>query len=174
MTFQPVKLKYKVKNYDYPNKDARWIDKDSGLRKNMDGTLERPKFLKQNHKGALTKTKKKIAAKLMYEAGWGSRDLKDWFKTSQPTIVNWSKLPTPEALKEWETNFKAAMMDYDMEAHYKIKSRIMEIVPEEKNIDKLVKAGEFFRGESTKRSGNNTQVNIYADMLKKYRNVEDQ
>lgn len=174
MVFRPAKLNYSMANPEYPNGNSRWIDKETGLRKNRDGTLERPEFLKKvKHRGALTRMQKKVAAKVMYEAGWGSKLLKDWFKVAQPTITNWVKIPTPESLKEWESNFKLAMIDYDMEATFKIKNRIMDLVPNERNIEKLVKAGQFFAGETTKRANqNNTQVNIYGDMLKKYKEVE--
>lgn len=174
MTFTPAPDNFKPKNPEYPKQNSRWIDPDTGLRKNFNGTLERPEFLKKaKHRGALTKKQKMVAAKVMYEAGWGSNRLKDWFKVAQPTITNWVKIPTPEALKEWEANFKLAMIDYDMEATFKIKNRIMDLVPNEDNIEKLVKAGQFFAGENVKRTAsNNTQVNIYGDMLKKYKEVE--
>lgn len=166
--FVPVKKPYRIINHLYPNKNARWIDKETGLRKNFDGTLERPEFMKiKKHK--LTKSEKKVAAKAMYEAGWGSKRISEWFGTSQPTIVAWSKIPTPEALKDFENMYKMAMLDYDMEAIVKIKGRILEIVPKEDDLNKLVKAGEFFNGTAGKKvSQNNTQVNVYGDMLKKY------
>lgn len=160
-TFIPV-------NKMYPTYKTRWIDKETGLRKNFDGTLEKPQFMKTK-RGRLTKTQKKVVAKIMYDAGWGSKRLSQWFGVHQSTITNWKDVPTPEALKLFEESFKAAMMDYDMSATFGIKSRIMNLVPIETNIDKLVKAGEFFQGKDNKKSSsNNTQVNVYGDMLKKY------
>ena len=168
MTFVKVKLPFKVHNYNYPTKTSRWIDRETGLRRNFDGTLEKPKFMKIKP----TKTQKKVIAKLMYEAGWGSKRLSEWFKVSPGTVTNWSKLPTPEALKQFEERFKLAMLDMDMEGTLRIKNRILNIVPEETDINKLVKAGEFFSGEREKRvNQTNIQVNIYGDMLKKYKEV---
>lgn len=166
--FTKVKV-FKPANPEYPNVNSRWIDRDTGLRKNFDKTLEKPKFMKLQHRGALTRPKKKVVAKMMYESGWGSKRLSQWFNVAQPTITNWVKIPTPESLKEFEQTFKAAMTDYDMESTFSIKSRINQLVPQENDINKLVKAGEFFDGQQAKRqTQNNTQVNVYSDMIKKY------
>lgn len=167
--FTKLDKPFKPVNPEYPTTKSRWIDSDTGLRKNFDGTLEKPKFMKMTHRGALTKPKKKVVAKMMYEAGWGTKHLSQWFKIEPATVYNWAKIPTPESLKEFEQNFKMAMTDYDMESTVRIKSRIMQVVPNETDINKLVKAGEYFDGQREKRvSQNNTQVNVYADMIKKY------
>lgn len=167
--YKVVKPAFKPINPDYPTSNCRWIDKKTGLRKNYDGTLERPKFMKQNHKGALTRSQKKVVAKVMYEAGWGSKHLAQWFKVTTVSVRDWAKIPTPDALKDFEQRFKAAMLDYDMECTWNIKSRINQLVPNENDINKLVKAGEYFAGEKDRRvSQNNTQVNVYQDMIKKY------
>lgn len=171
MVWKLVKKPYKPFNQVYKNSKSRWIDRETGLRKNYDGTLEKPKYLKKpkGETGPMTKKQKIVAAKAMYEAGWGSKRLSQWFKTGPETILRWKEMPTPDTLKEFEQNFKMAMMDYDMEATVKIKNQIMSVVPDERDLNKLVKAGEFFQGLSDKRKAqNNTQVNIYADMLKKY------
>jgi len=162
-----VKLKPTFRG-PFPNSKSRWIDRDTGLRKNYDGTLDKPEFMKI-HRGRVTKKEKKVMAKVMYEAGWGSKRLSEWFHANPQTIINWTRVPTPEALQLFEQNFKAAMMDYDMQSSFAIKSKIMNLVPESKSIKDLVEAGKFFAGEREKRnSQNNTQVNIYGDMLKKY------
>lgn len=167
--FQKVKKPFKVLNYDYPTKEARWIDRETGLRKNFDGSLEKPQIMKFKKKGAYTKLEKKVAVKAMYDAGWGSKRLSQWFKVGPQTVIKWTKMPTPEALKEFESRFKAAMLDMDMEATFSIKSRIMNLIPNEEDLNKLVKAGEYFAGEREKRvTQTNTQVNIYSDMLKRY------
>ena len=167
--FKEVRGPYKILNKRYPNRFARWVDRETGLRKNYDGTLEKPQFMKVRP----TKKQKKVMAKLMYEAGWGNKRLSEWFKVTPGTVSQWTKLPTPEALKEFESRFKLAMLDMDMEGTLRIKNRILEVVPKETDIAKLVKAGEFFAGERAKSvSQNNTQVNVYGQMLQKYSNKE--
>ena len=166
--WKTLKSKYRPKNPYYPRLNCRWIDRETGLRKNFDGTLEKPQFMKKK-KGAFTKKEKKVVAKVMYEAGWGSKQIAEWLKVGQPTVLSYSKLPTPEALQLFEQSFKAAMVDYDLTATFGIKSRIMKLVPEETNIKTLVEAGKFFQGVTeNKRTQNNTQVNVYGSMLKKY------
>lgn len=161
-----AKPKFKPKNAWYPTYNSRWVDRETGLRKNFDGTLEKPQFMKKR-KGSFNKKEKKVVAKVMYEAGWGTKQISEWLKIGQPSVLNYSKLPTPEALQLFEQSFKAAMIDYDLTATFGIKSRIMELVPKEQDITKLVKAGEFFSGKEVKTQ-NNTQVNVYGSMLKKY------
>ncbi len=152
----------------YNSIHSRWLDRDTGLRKNFDGTLEKPTFMKI-HRGKVTKKEKKVMAKIMYEAGWGSKRLSEWFHANPATILNWTKLPTPESMQLFEQQFKAAMLDYDMQSTFNIKSKIMNLVPESKSIKDLVEAGKFFAGEKDKRtSQTNTQVNVYGTMLKKY------
>lgn len=168
MAWTKAKRVYKPKNYNYPTQNSRWIDSETGLRKNFDGTLEKPQFMKKI-RGKFTKKEKKVVAKVMYEAGWGSKRISEWLHVGQPTILSYKDLPTPEALQLFEQSFKAAMVDYDMTATFGIKSQIMKLVPNETNIKNLVEAGKFFQGVTeNKRTQNNTQVNVYGNMLKKY------
>jgi hypothetical protein len=165
--FKVVKPKIRSKNWNYPSQNSRWIDHDTGLRKNFNGTLEKPQFMKKR-KGAFTKTEKKVVAKVMYEAGWGAKRISEWLGIGQQTVWSYKDLPTPEALQLFQESFKAAMVDYDITATFGIKSQIMKLVPNETDIVKLVKAGEYFQGVENKRTQNNTQVNVYGSMLKKY------
>lgn len=167
MSWVKAKPIIRPKNYTYPTKNCRWVDRETGLRKNFDGTLEKPEYMKI-HKGRVTKKEKQVMAKVMYEAGWGTKRLTEWFGATPATVLRWKDLPTPEALQLFEQQFKAAMLDYDMQSTFSIKSKIMNLVPESKSIKDLVEAGKFFAGEKDKRTQNNTQVNVYGSMLKKY------
>ena len=61
------------------------------------------------------------------------------------------------------------MRDYDMESLANVKLRMNELIPKEERLEPLIKAGEFFRGDKgNKTTQNNTQVNVYTDLLKKY------
>lgn len=151
----------------YPTGNCRWIDSETGLRKNFDGTLEKPEYMKI-HRGKTTKSEKKVMAKVMYDAGWGTKRLSQWFGATPSAILRWKDVPTPEALQLFEQQFKAAMLDYDMQSTFNIKSRIMNLVPKSESIKDLVEAGKFFAGEKDKKTQNNTQVNVYGSMLKKY------
>lgn len=166
MVFVKVKPVIRPKNYLYPTQNSRWIDSETGLRKNFDGTLEKPQFMKIKT-GKFTKPEKKVVAKIMYEAGWGGKRIAQWLNVSTRQVLSYKDLPTPEAMQLFQESFKAAMIDYDLQSTFNIKSQIMKLVPSETNIDKLVKAGEFFQGKEIKTQ-NNTQVNVYGSMLKKY------
>lgn len=113
--------------------------------------------------------KKRVMAKVLYNGGWGSKQIALWFKAKQGTVQTWVKKPTPEQLKEFEQNFMAVMRDYDMQSLAKVKLRMNELIPQEENLEKLIKAGEFFRGDKLiTKNQTNTQVNVYGDLLKKY------
>lgn len=130
--------------------------------KRATGYMPRPKPIKIHP----DKAKKKVMIKQLYNAGWGSKMLSLWFREKQINISRWAKMPTPDRLVEFEQNFAAAMMDYDANALYKTKERMMEVIPQEGDLNKLVKAAEFFKGGGIK---NQTNVqNIYGDLVKKY------
>lgn len=131
--------------------------------KEATGYKPRPHFVKIHP----DRKKKRVMAKIMYNAGWGSRQLSLWFREPMQNITNWAKMPTPEGLMAFEGEFRMAMKDYDNQAMYKTKERILELLPEEKDINKLVKAGEFFRGPIIKNQ-TNVQNNVYGDLIKKF------
>lgn len=112
-------------------------------------------------------------AKVLYNAGWSSKQLAIWFKTDSRNITNWAKQPTPELMQEFERDFQLAMKDYDNKALFVVKERMMELIPEEDNLQRLVAAGNFFRGPATPRNQTNVQNNIYGDLIKKYSPQEE-
>ena len=111
--------------------------------------------------------RKRVMAKVLYNAGWSSRMLSIWFKVPTQRITRWKDIPTPEHLMEFQKNFELAMKDYDDKALYLTKERMMEIIPEEKDLNKLVKTAEFFRGVTPKNQ-TNIQNNLYGDLVKKF------
>lgn len=117
--------------------------------------------------------KKRVMAKVLYQAGWGSKQLSIWFKTNQSNITNWAKKPTPESMLEFENNFKLAMKDYDAKGLWLVKEQMMKLIPEETNLQRLVAAGNFFRGPVAPKSQTNVQNNIYGDLIKKYSPQEE-
>lgn len=118
-------------------------------------------------KGHYSFKQRKIIGKVMYEFGWGSTQLGKWLNMKSDTIRRAADLPTPEALVAFEESFRLAMRDMDMIGLFETKKRIRQLIPREKDIIKLVKAGEFFGGETIKKQ-TNTQVNVYSDLLGKY------
>lgn len=124
----------------------------------------RPKFVR----GHYSRKQRKVIAKVMYQAGWGADQLALWFYTTPGTITKNAKRPTPEALKTFEAEFRMAMQDANMQGLALVTHRLTEAVKAETKIEPLIKAGEFFRGDRKPGTSNNTQVNVYQDLLKKY------
>jgi len=89
---------------------------------------------------------KKIAAKIMYKIGWGSRKIEQWLGLSDNTVLRSVEEPTPDNLKQFEAQFEVALVDVRREALALIHKRILEIVPKERKLDQLVKAGDFMLG----------------------------
>lgn len=125
---------------------------------------EKPAILK----GRYSFKQRKIAGKVMYQLGWGTKTLAGWLNINANTIKKAANEPTPEAMIAFEESFRLAMRDMDMVGLFETKKRIRQLIPREKDIIKLVKAGEFFGGEQAKTANNNTQVNVYSNLLSKY------
>ena len=54
---------------------------------------------------------KKIAAKIMYKIGWGSRKIEQWLGLSDNTVLRSVEEPTPDNLKQFEAQFEVALVD---------------------------------------------------------------
>jgi hypothetical protein len=131
--------------------------------KKQTGYMPRPQPIKIHP----DKKKKKVMMKNLFNMGWGSKQLALWFKEKQVNVYRWVKAPTPENLMEFEKQFQMSMKDYDNAALYKVKERMMEIIPEEENLQRLVSAGNFFKGTTINKQ-TNIQNNLYGDLIKKF------
>lgn len=118
-------------------------------------------------KGHYSFKQRKVIGKVMYQLGWGGKTLSKWLNVNANTVRKAANEPTPEAMVAFEESFRLAMRDVDMVGLFETKKRIRDLIPKEKDIIKLVKAGEFFGGSAAKTQ-NNTQVNVYSDLLSKY------
>lgn len=124
---------------------------------------QKPPFVK----GHLSKPQKRAVAKVLYEFGWGKKELSKWLKLAPDTIKSYAKAPTPESMKTFEMYYRSALQDMNMESLYVATRRARELVAKERDLNKVIKAAEFFRGTPTSK-GSPTQVNIYNDLIKKY------
>jgi len=118
-------------------------------------------------KGRYSFKQKKVIGKVMYQLGWGGQQLANWLNINANTVRRAANEPTPEAMVAFEESFRLAMRDVDMIGQFEVKKRIRQLIPREKDIIKLVKAGEYFGGEHAKTQ-NNTQVNVYSELLSRY------
>lgn len=91
---------------------------------------------------------KKVAAKILYQMGWGSRKIEQWLGVDHSSVINYSKEPTPEALRQFSTEFELAVQDMKRQGVALVQKRLLELIPRERRIDQVVKAGEYLEGKS--------------------------
>ncbi len=99
---------------------------------------------------------KKVAAKKLYQLGWSTRKIEQWLGISDDTVRRAADIPTPDDLRQFEAEFELAIKDMKRQGVALVCKRIIDIVPKERKLDQLVKAGEFLEG----RKEPNTQVQI--------------
>lgn len=99
-----------------------------------------------NNLDILPKDKKRVVAKVLYKNGLGSRIVGRWLGISKDTVIRSSNISTPRVLRQYETEFEVAIKFMKLRASGLILRRIIELVPKEKNLENLVKAGNYFEG----------------------------
>ena len=129
----------------------------------------------------LGKPKKQVAAKILRDdACWTFEKIARVLNVSEPTAFRYAKrftgIETPDELKEFETKFKLYIKGKEFVALDMVFDRMLEIIPREKRLDQLVRAGEFLQG---KRDTNQTNVQVnnfgqVVDGLKKDLNWDEE
>jgi hypothetical protein len=79
--------------------------------------------------------------------GWGARKIEEWLGVSDNTVLRAINEPTPEELKQFEAEFELAIKDMKCQGRALVQKRILELVPKERRLDQLVKAGEYLEGK---------------------------
>lgn len=97
----------------------------------------------------LSKSEKKVAAKVLYKNGWTSRLIGEWLGISKDTVIRSTDKPTSEELRQFETEFEAAIKGVKFEIRTRIYKRMLELIPKEKRLDMLVKVAELLDGKTT-------------------------
>lgn len=87
---------------------------------------------------------KKIISKILYGYGWGSPTIARWLNISRGTVLKANKQPTPENLSLFEFGFKQEVLKMNYQAIYQINKKILDLVPLETDIAKLVEVGQYF------------------------------
>jgi len=93
---------------------------------------------------------KNVAAKVLYRMGWGSRKIESWLAIDHSTVIRYAGEEISEDKRQFATEFEAAVQDMRYEGLARIYRRILEIVPKERRLDQLVRAGEYLEGISRK------------------------
>lgn len=111
----------------------------------------------------LSKPKKKEMAKAYVDEGYSSRQIEEWLGVDNTTIARWAKEPTPEKMQQFATEFRASLQVVKYRGIAEVHNRLLELIPKERRISEVVKAGEFFEGKSNE--GIKVQVNNFVPLL---------
>lgn len=109
----------------------------------------------------LPSPEKKVVAKALIENGYTSRQVKEILGISYQSALNYAKEPTPEEQKEFLTLFDNYIRAQKQKGISLVYNRILELLPKERRIDQVVKAGEYLEGKNNQNSNTNIQVNNY-------------
>lgn len=102
---------------------------------------------------------KKVAAKVLTEHKYTLRGIENVLGIDHSTAAYYKDEPVPEELKEFSTIFDNYLTECEKKGIVMVAERILDLIPEEKRIDQLVKAGEYFKGNNQNPSSL-TQINI--------------
>jgi hypothetical protein len=105
--------------------------------------------MKQQSK-ELTKEEQKIAAKSLGNAGYSDREIEALIGVDHVTAWRARQEATPDELKQFETDFSLAITEMKRQGIALVQKRLLELIPRERRIDQVVKAGEYLEGKSDK------------------------
>lgn len=116
----------------------------------------------------LSKSKKIVAAKILRdEEKYQYVEIADWLGISNDTARRYTQMRDPEGLREFESEFRAMIAGMKYEGIGNVYKRLGELVPKERRISEVVRAGEFYEGKSQTQT--NVQINnVIADKKKEY------
>lgn len=114
---------------------------------------------------ALPPPEKKVAAKILYQMGWGSRKVEELLAISDDSVRRAAELPTPDELRQFEAEFTLAIKDMKQQGVAMAQKRLLELIPKERRIDQVVKAAEYLEGKTNNQL---TQINIGSELGVKF------
>lgn len=109
-----------------------------------------------NDLSKLPPTEKKVAAKVLYNMGWGSRKIEGWLHISDNSVLRAIKEPTPEELKRFEAEFIRSIQAAKAEGLALTINQIIKRIPKETKLEPLIKTAEYLEGKS---GAANVQIN---------------
>jgi len=112
---------------------------------------------------SLPKPEKKIIAKALIKMGWASRKIEEWLGVDHVSVTRYAKQPTPEELKQFETEFETTIKEVKQEGLALVLARLLKVIPKEERVDQLIKASEYFEGK--KNFGTAIQQNFIGTTL---------
>ena len=111
----------------------------------------------------MTPIHQKVAAKVLHDNGYVDRKIEEILGIDHVTAWRASQQATPEELKQFETDFNIWIKEKKQMGMVAVQKRLLELIPKEKRIDQVVKAGEFFEGKSQTLIQQNMTLEIQQD-----------
>lgn len=105
----------------------------------------------------------KVMAKSLIENGFTSRKVESILGISYQSALNYSREETPEEAKEFLTVFDNWIKEQKYKGINMVYSRLLEVIPKEKRIDQLVKAGEYLEGKNNLQPVVPIQINNFVE-----------
>jgi hypothetical protein len=91
---------------------------------------------------------KKVVAKQLILNGYSSRKVQLILGIDDVTALRYAEQPTPDDLKQFEALFTSYIHEHKQLGIKAVHQRLLELIPKERRIDQVVKAGEFLEGRS--------------------------
>lgn len=96
---------------------------------------------------------KKVAAKVLIENGYSLRKAEEILGMDKDTVNRYAKQPTPDEMRQFEALFSNYIKENKQKGLRLVYQRILELIPKERKIDQIVKAGEFLEGKVNEAVG---------------------
>jgi len=107
----------------------------------LQNLIEKPEFIDSKQ---YSLKQKKIISKILYGFGWGSPTIANWLNISRGTVLKANKQPTPRNLSSFEFGFKQEVIKMNHQAIYQVNKKILDLIPTETDINKLIEVGQYF------------------------------
>ena len=91
---------------------------------------------------------KKVAAKELILNGYSLRQVEGILGIDKDTASRYANQETPEDLRQFETIFKNYIQEQKQKGIDIVYKRLLELLPRERRIDQVVKAGEYLEGKN--------------------------
>lgn len=95
----------------------------------------------------LTPAELKVATKELVLSGYTSAKAAEILGLDEVTAWRYAKAPTPDNLKEFEIIFSNVILEMKQKGISMVQKRLLELIPKEKRIDQVVKAGDYLEGK---------------------------
>lgn len=103
-----------------------------------------------------------VAAKTLILSGYTTRKVEEILGVDHATAARYADAPTPEDMQQFETLFKEYILEKKKKGINMVHDRLLELVPKERRIDQVVKAGEYLEGKNIQQTLN--QINIGGEL----------